>query len=724
MSSRYWDNRRASVLASEGKDKLGSRKNHRGNIEGSFCVKCGAWKGQLGLEPTPFLYVEHMVMIFREIKRVLKKTGSVYVVLGDTYAGSCSQGSQSKSQPYLRLYPQRKALQPKCLIGIPWRVALALIDDGWILRNAIVWHKPNAMPSSVKDRLTCTYETIFHFVKNRKYYYDLDAIREPHSTGTFKRILQKNVFQQSGGDKQIQLRGKKKSSGDRGSRCADMAKSIAEKYVKHDLAVGRVGNVRYTDPLHTKKYYLSGKNPGDVIKAKWSNVSGQLTQGNFGHGGTHGNRFNHPLGKNPRDIISSRYPPHEPRHFQLLKMGIPHGGHTGKTVRHDNPLGRNPGDVIVMQNAPHRDGRDRKDSVKFAEEQWQWFRGKHNDNPLCKNPGDVFHSQKKPYISNNPHRMRLQRKKYIALNSARPMDLSHPKGKNPGDVIRIGMHHGSSSTSGRATHHEGQIIEKHLLGKNPGDVMHFDREKTAVEDFRTRSSMRLPPEPQNPNAFHPKGKNPGDIVKTRRDSSEIMAQSGIHRYHSRTGVHQEGINLGRYRYAKGGKNPGDVMKQAEEMTKKHPTYPPHHAPRIRLSDWNPHEWVQHPLGKNPGDIILEKGIKAGKANAKDSKLNDVRPDCEGKVLDPRVSDDADPSDFWSITTKPFKGQHFAVYPEEICIKPIKSSCPPDGIVLDLMCGSGTTLVAAKKLGRKYIGFDINPNYVEMARKRLREVSIK
>jgi DNA modification methylase len=73
-------------------------------------------------------------------------------------------------------------LPPKCLIGIPWRVALAMIDDGWILRNAVIWYKPNHMPSSVKDRLTQTYEYIFHFVKSRRYYYNLDNIREPHTS--------------------------------------------------------------------------------------------------------------------------------------------------------------------------------------------------------------------------------------------------------------------------------------------------------------------------------------------------------------------------------------------------------------------------------------------------------------------------------------------------------------------------------------------------------------
>jgi len=138
-------------------------KNH-----GSFCVKCGAWRGQLGLEPTWEMYVKHLVELFREVKRVLKKTGSLWLNIGDTYSGGRRGGGRS--------------LPPKCLMGIPWRVALAMIDDGWILRNAVIWHKPNAMPSSVKDRLTQTYEYIFHFVKSRRYYYNLDNIREPHKT--------------------------------------------------------------------------------------------------------------------------------------------------------------------------------------------------------------------------------------------------------------------------------------------------------------------------------------------------------------------------------------------------------------------------------------------------------------------------------------------------------------------------------------------------------------
>lgn len=117
-------------------------------------------QGQLGLEQTPEEYVVKLVAICRELRRVLKDTGSLFLNLGDSY-------------------------RDKSLLAVPWRVALALIDEGWLLRNAIVWHKPNALPRPVKDRLTTTYEFVFHFTTTRSYYYDLDAIRVPHK-GTYR----------------------------------------------------------------------------------------------------------------------------------------------------------------------------------------------------------------------------------------------------------------------------------------------------------------------------------------------------------------------------------------------------------------------------------------------------------------------------------------------------------------------------------------------------------
>jgi site-specific DNA-methyltransferase (adenine-specific) len=112
---------------------------------------------QLGSEPTPDEYVRRLVDVFRECRRVLKPTGTAWVVLGDKY----HRGE---------------------LLGMPWRVALAMKEDGWILRSDVIWKKPNAMPSSVKTRPTTEHEYVFFFSHSRDYYYNADAIREPHVT--------------------------------------------------------------------------------------------------------------------------------------------------------------------------------------------------------------------------------------------------------------------------------------------------------------------------------------------------------------------------------------------------------------------------------------------------------------------------------------------------------------------------------------------------------------
>ena len=138
--------------------------------ESMVCCKCGAWYGQLGMEPSPEMYVTHLMQVFRELKRVLKPSGSFYLNMGDTYARK-NLGRQ---------------VSRKSLCMIPERVALAMINDGWILRNKIIWYKPNSMPSSAKDRLSNTWEYLFHFVKRQKYYYNLEAVREPY-TGPMNR---------------------------------------------------------------------------------------------------------------------------------------------------------------------------------------------------------------------------------------------------------------------------------------------------------------------------------------------------------------------------------------------------------------------------------------------------------------------------------------------------------------------------------------------------------
>ena len=141
--------------------------------------------GQLGLEKTPEEYVEKMVTVFREVRRVLKDDGTLWLNLGDSYAGNCSRASDGEragfGNPREGVFNRGgDGLKPKDLVGIPWRVAFALQSDGWYLRSDIIWSKPNPMPESVTDRPTKAHEYLFLMSKSAKYYYDADAIREPN----------------------------------------------------------------------------------------------------------------------------------------------------------------------------------------------------------------------------------------------------------------------------------------------------------------------------------------------------------------------------------------------------------------------------------------------------------------------------------------------------------------------------------------------------------------
>lgn len=139
--------------------------------------------GQLGLESTFKEYVEKLCTIFDELKRVLKKDGTCWIVLGDTYFGN-GQDSGKRDvgvAPINNLGTQNKAnnYQNKSLCLIPHRFAMAMVDRGWILRADIVWNKPNPLPESVKDRPTKSHEYIFFFVKNKQYYYNAESIKTP-----------------------------------------------------------------------------------------------------------------------------------------------------------------------------------------------------------------------------------------------------------------------------------------------------------------------------------------------------------------------------------------------------------------------------------------------------------------------------------------------------------------------------------------------------------------
>lgn len=140
--------------------------------------------GQVGLEESPEEYVSKMVEVFREVKRILKEDGVLWLNLGDSYAGNNSRASNNGragyGNPREGVFSRTgEGLKPKDLVGIPWRVAFALQADGWWLRQDIIWHKPNPMPESVTDRCTKAHEYVFMLTKSSRYFFDNEAIKEP-----------------------------------------------------------------------------------------------------------------------------------------------------------------------------------------------------------------------------------------------------------------------------------------------------------------------------------------------------------------------------------------------------------------------------------------------------------------------------------------------------------------------------------------------------------------
>lgn len=183
-----------------------------------FGLRDYGMEGQLGLEPSPADFVAAMVEVFREVRRVLADDGTLWLNLGDSYAsgGGTSQPHRNNSGGFGGSNGQRTqgyaqagggfnrpntlvgGLKSKDLIGIPWRVALALQEDGWYLRQDIIWHKPNPMPESVRDRCTKAHEYIFLLSKSPKYFFDSEAIKEPVAESTTARLAQPTLHTQVG----------------------------------------------------------------------------------------------------------------------------------------------------------------------------------------------------------------------------------------------------------------------------------------------------------------------------------------------------------------------------------------------------------------------------------------------------------------------------------------------------------------------------------------------
>jgi DNA modification methylase len=271
----------------------------------ALCGKCGATRtdAQLGLELTPELYVEHMVAVFREVRRVLRPDGVLWLNLGDSY-GRTQESNVPQTRNPRNSYPQhckegssdglvgraerpggRAAsigLKPKDLVGIPWRVAFALQADGWWLRSDVIWSKPNPMPESVTDRPTRSHEYLFLLSKSERYYYDAAAIfesftGEPKTPGGY--CPEKAVGPQSrnGHSQWDRARTKERSQPNAGRNARSVWTIATQPYPSAHFAT-------FPEEL-ARRCILAGSKPGDTVLDPFggSGTVAQVATGNGRH---------------------------------------------------------------------------------------------------------------------------------------------------------------------------------------------------------------------------------------------------------------------------------------------------------------------------------------------------------------------------------------------------------------------------------------------------------
>jgi len=232
---------------------------------------------EIGLEETPEQYVNNIVQIFREVWRVLRDDGTVWLNLGDSYTSSAIKtGNVNNQSSTLEGGKSTQSVagsvsgkfsydtKIKVLVGIPWRVAFALQDDGWYLRQDIIWHKPNPMPESVRDRCTKAHEYVFMLTKSTKYYFDHEAVKEPCSENMQRR--EKNGHTRGGGGKLDQSRS------DHNTFRGEQAKVIDTSKGRNRRSVWTITTRPYKGahfatfpPALIEPCILAGSAPGDTV---------------------------------------------------------------------------------------------------------------------------------------------------------------------------------------------------------------------------------------------------------------------------------------------------------------------------------------------------------------------------------------------------------------------------------------------------------------------------
>lgn len=262
-------------------------------------------EGQIGLEQAPDEYIDAMVMVFDEVKRVLRDDGTLWLNLGDCYANDDKWGGETGGkQAYhddanrkrIGREKRRTGLKPKDLVGVPWEVAFALRAAGWWLRCDVVWHKPNGLPESVVDRPTKNHEYLFLLTKSARYYYDHEAVKEPYAESTLRELQQRY---EGKGRKDYDAAGVQNPS--------DVKRRIVESAQKNQAVRDR---------------RRAGVNEWDNPNRKGVQSSGPLPLHSLGkQDGRHEPVFD-PAGRNKRSVWSIHTQPFPDAHFAVMPEAL------------------------------------------------------------------------------------------------------------------------------------------------------------------------------------------------------------------------------------------------------------------------------------------------------------------------------------------------------------------------------------------------------------------
>jgi DNA modification methylase/intein/homing endonuclease len=582
-----------------------------------FCVKCRAWRGQLGLEPDWRMYVEHLVELFREVKRVLKKTGSFWLNIGDTYVSkSMNWTEEYANKP--QWYPKEPiprgigGYRPKCLMGIPWRVAFALIDDGWILRNAVVWHKclGSDVPIYAKSQGRVLRTTVRELAR-----LPLDDLWLPGIDGGWRKVVRIEKQPES---ELITLHLRN------GTKIEVTPEHI---FVLSDGRLVEARNLKKGDCLMHSNLPSEVGTPLGTYENGWV-VGLFLAEGNFL--------------KDREAVMFSLNSTESDFSERLRKFAFRYAGSCREYNRGNCKTVLVSGEVpvaIIKHYVSGEQARNKHLSRDAFNESNEFLRGVL-DGWLS---GDGWYDGK-----NRRWRIRF------TANRELEYDMKAV-------CSRLGLHMRSRWRRAKGFGKEYPCIDAEIRETTRG---HFNQ-KDDYEIVR--------------------------IEKTKGISYDIEVD-GDHLFLLYDGTVTHNSNHAP-------ESVKDRLTRTYEyvfhFVKSEKYY--YNLDNIREPYTDPpHTKGHYPSGKNPGDL-------------------------------------------WSINTRPFKEAHFATFPPEIPLRPILASCPPDGVVLDPLAGSGTVAYVCELINRgkwgefrihinenvkrmkwnlKWIMIEINPEYCKIMEKRL------